>query len=936
MLPAIVGLALVAPSGASADLPPASWTFDGRITSAAVTPDATYVAGTFTKQQARTGGGLIVPVVGDGRPEPAFDATVNGRVRDAVPDGAGGWYIAGTFDRVAGVTRRNLAHVRADRTVDPAWTPDAEEFRASHIARLGDQLFVTDARGVGLARLDARTGARLDAGRLTSGQATDLVAGDGRVFATGEIERTDGVRGGLAEIDPATGRITFPAAQAAGGEVRGGIVSGHVLYLFGRFTSFGGLPRNGLAALDLRTDTVTDWDPQLGTKGSVTAVAANGRAVYVGGDFERVGDVDRAGVAALDPGTGRATAWNPRLPPLDITTLAATDDRVYFAVRSLFGVPDGGAIDARTAGSTGWSPQPNGVIDVFSPAGSEVYVGGAFTGAGPRVGSIANVARVLPDGTLDTDWDPKANGPVAAVAASGPTVYLSGFFSKLGGVDRERLGAVDASSGAVTGWTPHISDTPRHIAATPTAVVIAGPFDLVNSGRSIGIAALDPATGESKPWDVEFKRAGDEVQQLQAVGSTVWVRGFLGQMGPTGSDNEGLVALDTQTGTITPWGHDLHTGTVLAVAATPTTAYLVRQHQGLWAIDLTARTMARFGPDVTGADDGITGLAVDGSSLYLSGDFSGLGGQPRRGLGAVGLLSGATTPWAPAQSVSTSEHPFRDGPDLFGAGAGRIAVGGGTYAIDGRPTGIFADLHDPLVPEPPADRTAPRVAITYPARDQRLAATDDPTPRYTCTDEPGGSGVRTCDAARSCESPSSCTTTVSTADRAGNERIVSQPYVVDVPAPAGPAPEPPSPSVYPDLSGFFPALRPGGPAPVRPAPAAADPRPAIGAALDRTLGSAAKGLAGLRHGRGAATLAVTSPRAGRLRVTVDVVQGRRKTAAARASVALGTSRRVVRLTARRPARSALRKGRSVRLAVGLELRTPDGYVVRRTRTVVVR
>lgn len=51
---------------------------------------------------------------------------VFGMVRAAVPDGAGGVYIGGTFSYVGGVARSNAAHILADGTVDPNWSPNLE------------------------------------------------------------------------------------------------------------------------------------------------------------------------------------------------------------------------------------------------------------------------------------------------------------------------------------------------------------------------------------------------------------------------------------------------------------------------------------------------------------------------------------------------------------------------------------------------------------------------------------------------------------------------------------------------------------------------------------------------------------------------------------------------------------------------------------------
>src|SRR5207253_5696719 len=51
------------------------------------------------------------------------EAGVGLEARVVVPDGDGGWYVGGSFGELGGLARANLAHIRADKTVDEAWSP---------------------------------------------------------------------------------------------------------------------------------------------------------------------------------------------------------------------------------------------------------------------------------------------------------------------------------------------------------------------------------------------------------------------------------------------------------------------------------------------------------------------------------------------------------------------------------------------------------------------------------------------------------------------------------------------------------------------------------------------------------------------------------------------------------------------------------------------
>src|SRR5262245_34330049 len=88
-------------------------------------PPVLYIGGDFTAVRPYTGHGVALDAdpTQPGAADPAF-AQVDGDVFAVVPDGAGGWYIAGSFTGVGGVSQRNVAHINANGTLDAAFNPD--------------------------------------------------------------------------------------------------------------------------------------------------------------------------------------------------------------------------------------------------------------------------------------------------------------------------------------------------------------------------------------------------------------------------------------------------------------------------------------------------------------------------------------------------------------------------------------------------------------------------------------------------------------------------------------------------------------------------------------------------------------------------------------------------------------------------------------------
>src|SRR4051812_12844593 len=97
---------------------------DGEVRATAQIGNRVYVAGSFRRVGPLHPGSAGVANAVTGGFEAGFP-TVDGRVEAVVADGAGGWYLGGDFDLVGGQLRTNLAHVRADGSVDP-WGPEPE------------------------------------------------------------------------------------------------------------------------------------------------------------------------------------------------------------------------------------------------------------------------------------------------------------------------------------------------------------------------------------------------------------------------------------------------------------------------------------------------------------------------------------------------------------------------------------------------------------------------------------------------------------------------------------------------------------------------------------------------------------------------------------------------------------------------------------------
>ncbi|MEU4623998.1 hypothetical protein AB0G04_28985 [Actinoplanes sp. NPDC023801] len=86
------------------------------------------------------------------------------------------------------------------------------------------------------------------------------------------------------------------------------------------------------------------------------------------------------------------------------------------------------------------------------------------------------------------------------------------------------------------------------------------------------------------------------------------------------------------------------------------------------------------------ADDTVLAVASSGSSLYVTGEFSSIGGQPRAGIAGLDLKTGAVGPL---------RHTVKGTGRALATRGGRLYLGGEFTAVDGRPAKNLAAFHVP-------------------------------------------------------------------------------------------------------------------------------------------------------------------------------------------------------------------------------------------------
>jgi len=133
---------------------------------------------------------------------------------------------------------------------------------------------------------------------------------------------------------------------------------------------------------------------------------------------------------------------------------------------------------------------------VASPDGSTIYVGGDFTSINGV--AVARLAALDPVAcTIKALRTSGIGGPVLGLAVTNSTVFVAGQFITVASQVRDRLAAVNSTTGALLPWAPDADGIARAVAVSPdgTKVAVGGDFYNVNGNDSHAIAVVDSTTG---------------------------------------------------------------------------------------------------------------------------------------------------------------------------------------------------------------------------------------------------------------------------------------------------------------------------------------------------------------------------------------------------------------------------------------------------------
>lgn len=629
-----------------------------------------YVGGYFSGLRPSAAYGIVVDTITGAmdtrfaKPDQAFLC--------AAPDGQGGWFLGGDFEHIGTEPRRSIAHVDSTGRLSDL-DPDITGYVAD-MALDGNLLYVVGGviavGGVprsSMAAIDITTGQPTSWAPSTPipfDQVATIAVGDGVIYIGGTFTEVNGQpHANIAAIDSATGAVLAwePYCDA---EVHDLLYQDGVLYVGGVFTSIGGQIRHGIAALEATTGNALNLNPAGLSTVDVRTMALSADRIFFGGEFTDLNGTPRQHLAAADLATGLLDAWDPdwQSYPDEVNSVCVSGGSVY-ASSSWFSFQENylEAFNITSGASRPWSPPVSARVSDLVSDGTRMYVIGNFDHVDVIVGRASLAALDLATGA-PTSWAVPVSGGVNALSLSDGVLYVGGEFTQLGAVPTSNLGAVDvATQTAQAGWTPNPNGPVQDVLVDGPRVYAAGEFTYIGGVLRAGLAALDRSTGLSiVPWN---PAPSGPVTRLGKHGGMIYAGGAFMDIG--GQSRNNLAELNTTNGAATAFDAQFFGGLEDMDVSDAGLLMTGWQLSANGSVDFTVAllidfdgTLAAWSP---GFDSG-QGYAIttDGTSVFVAGDHSTIGGEPCAQLSSISLSSGQANRCFPVPMTDVSHIAVHD------------------------------------------------------------------------------------------------------------------------------------------------------------------------------------------------------------------------------------------------------------------------------------
>ncbi len=563
-----------------------------------------YVGGSFDRVGYWCGG---IAKLNNDDVEPDFEFPfIKGNVYDIISDGAGGWYIGGEFDRAGNINRTNLVHVLSDMEIDLDFNPNINK-EVQCLALINDTLFF----GGWFTMVDGQARNYLAAYDVSSNSLTsfnpspnllvsDIEIYNGDLLLAGMFANVgDSASRGLARINAATGAVqSFP--HLTNSWANDLFLDGDVLYVAGTFSG-------GAMSVNLQSNTVTDWKPNI--SGSIFGINVNTilkveSTIFVGGSFSKIGGESRKNMGAVDL--------------------------------------SGNVLD--------FAPNPEAEVFSLFQHKNQIYSGGDFLTFDGR--DLPHIARFNVNGDIDETWRLNPSWTVLAYFSSPDFLLAGGGFDMLSMHERNGVFAMDLTTKELLDWNPEgnfLTVSDLKVDELRDVVYLAG----WDSKTSQHFKAFDGTTGDKLAgWEFVFNGAVNSIDQNNETGN-IYVGGNFTTI--NGETRNKIAGIDP-SGNLLSFNTSPNDDVRLLVASEEhNLLYFSGNFDKVNDADRLKTAAVDFNGQLSTWDPMLSHLVPSAIYLseilpmddrvFLSGNFSTIHGEERNRIGAVDPITGDVLSW---------------------------------------------------------------------------------------------------------------------------------------------------------------------------------------------------------------------------------------------------------------------------------------------------
>ncbi|MGZ3688426.1 MAG: hypothetical protein ACXVBW_09010, partial [Bdellovibrionota bacterium] len=463
------------------------------------------------------------------------------------------------------------------------------------------------------------------------------------------------------------------------------LISGPNAYIGGQFTQFtdpstsGTVSRNHIAALSTTNGAVSAFQPTLDAGADVESLAVDTskNILYMGGISldDLSGDGNRHNLLGADM-TSAAIVYVQENDTSDIFSIAVDLSSVnhdvlvagsvgYLGYDGSFGTfangfrKYSGLMGAGVNGNAAWlptfSPVANNISNVIVTDGTTVYAGGGDSEMGGQGTVRHNLAAIdnttgnvkaFDLGALGAEDNPVI---LSGAIVNGILYFGGGQINTVGGLARGKLFAVDPSGPSITAWDPQADGDVFVMRPAGSKIYVGGLFthitDTLSRARAHAAAIGVSGTGTvDTNFNPNVNTANNGVLQVDDIllgPGSIYLSGGFGKIGATVRTN--IAAVDRSTGAVVVG----------------------------WSAN-ASKEVHSIATDATG------------SGVWMTGEFTTVGGTGRTHCASVNTTTGALNAWAPTTCTWGAIAIY--GNNVFlGTGDGS---GNGTFDIFHKTTAV--------------------------------------------------------------------------------------------------------------------------------------------------------------------------------------------------------------------------------------------------------